>query len=92
MRASLKSLYDFRRSKASATEFLAAYFDIPKNIATKAYSNSLEILTRDGEISPEKVRQILSMMQDTGKKDTVTVSPPSLIDFSFLREAQKELK
>ena len=92
VRASLKSLFDFRRSKASATEFLAAYFDIPKNIATKAYSNSLEILTRDGEISPEKVRQILSMMQDTGKKDTVTVSPPSLIDFSFLREAQKELK
>ncbi|HUD00072.1 MAG TPA: hypothetical protein VMR88_16390, partial [Candidatus Polarisedimenticolaceae bacterium] len=61
-------------------------------IATKAYSNALEILTADGEISPEKVRQILSMMQDTGKKETVTVSPASLIDFSFLREAQKEIK
>jgi hypothetical protein len=31
-------------------------------------------------------------MQDTGKKETVTVSPTSLIDFSFVREAQKELK
>ena len=92
VRASLKALADFRHNKASATEFLASHFDIPKNIATKAYSNALEILTADGEISPEKVRQILSMTQDTGKKETVTVSPASLIDFSFLREAQKELK
>ena len=92
VRASLQSLYDFRRNKASAIEFLAAHFEIPKNIAAKSYANGLDILTRDGEISAEKLRQILSMMQDTGKKDTVTVSAPSLVDFSFLREAQKELK
>jgi NitT/TauT family transport system substrate-binding protein len=92
VRASLKSLYDFRRNKASAIEFLAAHFEIPKDIASKAYSNALEILTPDGEISVDKVRQILSMMQDTGRKDAVAVSPTSLIDFSFLREAQKQLK
>ena len=92
VRASLQSLYDFRRNKASATEFLAAHFEIPKNIATKSYANGLDILTRDGEISAEKLRQILSMMQDIGKKDTVTVSARSLIDFSFLHEAQTELR
>jgi ABC-type nitrate/sulfonate/bicarbonate transport system substrate-binding protein len=92
VRASLKSLYDFRRNKAAAIEFLAAYFEIPKSIAGKAYPHALEILTADGELSADKVRQILSMMRDTGKKDPVTVSPASLIDFSFLREAQKELK
>lgn len=92
VRASLRSLSDFRGNKASAIEFLATNFEISKNIASKSYSNALEILTPDGEISAEKVRQILSMMQDTGKKENVTVSPTSLIDFSFLREAQKELK
>jgi ABC-type nitrate/sulfonate/bicarbonate transport system substrate-binding protein len=92
VRASLKSLYDFRRNKASAIEFLGTYFETPKDIATRAYSNGLDILTPDGEISSEKVRQILSMMQDTGKKEAVTVSPASLIDFSFLREAQKQIK
>jgi NitT/TauT family transport system substrate-binding protein len=92
VRASLRSLSDFRRKKASAIEFLAAHFEISKNIAAKAYPNALEILTPDGEISAEKVRQLLSMMQDTGKKETVTVSPTSLVDFSFVREAQKELK
>ena len=92
VRASLKSLYDFRRNKASAIEFLSSHFEIHKNIATKAYSNGLDILTPDGEISTEKVRQILSMMQDTGKKEAVSVSPASLIDFSFLLEAQKQIK
>ena len=92
VRASLKSLYDFRRNKASAIEFLSAHFEIPKNIATKSYANGLDILTPDGEISTEKVRQILSMMQDTGKKEAVSVSPASLIDFSFLLEAQKQIK
>src|SRR5918994_3660697 len=77
VRASLKSLYHFRRDKASATEFLAAHFEIPKNIAIKAYSNGLEILTPDGEITAEKVGQLLSLMQDTGKKEPLTVSPPS---------------
>ena len=92
VRASLKSLYEFRRNKAIAIEFLAAHFEIPTSIAVKAYPNALDILTADGQISAEKVRQILSMMQDTGKKEPVTVEPASLIDFSFLREAQKELK
>jgi hypothetical protein len=38
------------------------------------------------------VGQILSMMQDTGNKEPINVGPASLVDFSFLREAQKQLK
>lgn len=91
VRASLRSLHRFRRDKTAAIEFLAAHFDISRGIAAKAYPHALEILTADGEISAEKVRQILLMMQDVGRKDPITVSPASLIDFSFLREARKEL-
>ena len=50
----------FGATKRSAIEFLAAHFEIPRIIATKAYPNALEILTADGEISEEKVRQILA--------------------------------
>jgi ABC-type nitrate/sulfonate/bicarbonate transport system substrate-binding protein len=91
VRASLRSLDRFRRDKVAAIEFLAAHFEIPRNIAAKAYPNALEILTSDGEISTEKVRQILLMLQDVGKKGTLAVDPASLLDFSFLREARKEL-
>ena len=92
MRASLKSLYEFRRDKTAAIAFLAAYFEIPQSIALKAYPDILDILTADGEISTEKVRQILAMMQDTLKKEPVFAEPAALLDFSFLREAQKDLK
>lgn len=91
VRASLKSLYAFRRQKTLAIDFLAAHFTIPQKIASKAYPNALEILTADGEISEEKVRQIFGMMQDTGNKEPVTVPPGAVLDFSFLREARKEL-
>ena len=92
VRASLKSLYEFRRDKTAAIAFLAAYFEIPQSIALKAYPDILDILTADGEISTEKVRQILAMMQDTLKKEPVFAEPAALLDFSFLREAQKDLK
>jgi NitT/TauT family transport system substrate-binding protein len=92
VRASLKSLYEFRRNKTAAIAFLAAYFEIPQSIALKAYPDILDILTADGEISTEKVRQILAMMQDTLKKEPVFAEPAALLDFSFLREAQKDLK
>lgn len=91
VRGSLKSLYSFRYKKSLAIEFLASHFDIARNIAAKVYPNALDILTADGEISEAKVRQILGMMQDTGRKEPVTIGPAEVLDFSFLREAQKEL-
>jgi hypothetical protein len=91
VRACLKSLYAFRRQKALAIDFLASHFTIPQKIASKAYPNALEILTADGEISVEKVRQIFGMMQDTGNKEPVTIRPETVLNFSFLREARGEL-
>lgn len=91
VRASLKSLHAFRRQKTAAVDFLASHFQISANIAAKAYPNALEILTPNGEIGAERVRQILSMMQDVGNKETKTIQPAAVLDFSFLRQAQREL-
>lgn len=91
VRASLRSLDEFRRDQNAAIYFLAGYFEIPQSVAAKAYPYAVDILTTDGEISTEKVRQILAMMQDVGQKETTPVSPAALTDFSFLREARKEL-
>jgi NitT/TauT family transport system substrate-binding protein len=91
VRASLKSLYAFRQEKTAAVEFLAAHFQVSANIAAKTYPNALEILTPDGEITEAKVRQILGMMQDVGNKETKTIQPAAVLDFSFLRQAKREL-
>jgi NitT/TauT family transport system substrate-binding protein len=91
VRAALKSLHAFRQRKTLAVDFLASHFDISQAVAAKTYPHALDILTTDGEISEEKVRHILGMMQDTGSKEPVTVRPEAVLDFSLLREARKEL-
>ena len=91
VRASLKSLYAYRQNKLGAVEFLSSHFEIPVKIAAQVYPNAIEILTADGQISEEKLRQILDMMQDTGKKEPPAIRPAALLDFSFLHAAQKEI-
>lgn len=91
VRASLKALYAYRQNKLAAVEFLSSHFEIPVKTAAQVYPNAIEILTTDGQISEEKLRQILDMMQDTGKKEPPSVRPAALIDFSFLHAAQKEI-
>ena len=51
----------------------------------------MEILTPDGEISREKVLNILGMMQETGQKAPSRLQPEAVLDFSFLREVRREL-
>jgi ABC-type nitrate/sulfonate/bicarbonate transport system substrate-binding protein len=91
VRASLKALYAYRQNKLGAVEFLSSHFEIPVKTATQVYPNAIEILTADGQISEEKLRQILDMMQDTGKKEPTSIRPAALLDFSFLHAAQKEI-
>ncbi len=91
VRASLKALYAYRRDKLAAIEFLAGHFEISAKTAAKVYPNAVDILTSDGQISQEKLRQILDMMQDTGRKEPSSILPNELLNFSFLHAAQKEI-
>jgi ABC-type nitrate/sulfonate/bicarbonate transport system substrate-binding protein len=91
VRASLKSLLFFRQRREEAVELLASQFAIPRRTAERVYGHALEILTPNGEISWEKVQNILSMMQETGQKDPPNLRPEAILDFSFLEEAQREL-
>ncbi len=91
VRASLKSLLAFRREKTAAVQFLSTQFEISHNTAAKVYLHALDILTPDGEISEEKVRTILGMLQETGKKEPLPFQPKAILDFSFLRQIRREL-
>lgn len=91
VRASLKALYAYRQDKLGAVAFLASHFEISAKTAAKVYPNAVDILTSDGQISEEKLRQILDMMQDTGGKEPSSIRPAALLDFSFLHAAQKDI-
>lgn len=90
VRSSFRSLLAFRQEKTAAVEFLSVQFEISPGTAAKVYRNAIDILTPDGEISEEKVRTILGMMQETGKREPLPFQPKAILDFSFLREVRKE--
>lgn len=91
VRASLKSLLFFRQKREAAIKLLASQFDIPRRTAERVYGHALEILTPNGEISREKIQNILSMMQETGQKNPANLQTEAVLDFSFLKDAQREL-
>ncbi|MBI2985415.1 MAG: ABC transporter substrate-binding protein [Deltaproteobacteria bacterium] len=91
VRAGLRSLWSFRQKKAVAIALLSSQFDISRKTAGKVYGYSLEILTPDGEISREKVGNILGMMAETGQKIPPSLQPEAFLDFSFLKEVRREL-
>ena len=91
VRASLRSLYAFRRSRSAAIAFLSAQFEISQRTAARVYLNALDILTPNGEISEAKAREILDMMHETGKTEPLALRPQAVLDFSFLRAARKEI-
>jgi NitT/TauT family transport system substrate-binding protein len=91
VRASLKALLAFRQKREASVDLLVSQFNISKRTAEKVYGQALEILTPDGELSHEKLRNILDMMQETGKKEPLAFQPDTLLDFSFLKQARKEL-
>jgi NitT/TauT family transport system substrate-binding protein len=91
VRASLRSLYAFRQKKSAAIAFLSAYFEIPQKTASRVYSEALDILTVNGEISEARAQDILDMMRETGKTESLALQPKAILDFSFVRAAQKEI-
>jgi NitT/TauT family transport system substrate-binding protein len=91
VRASLKSLLAYRSRRARAVDLLVSVFEIDRPIAERVYADSLTILTVDGAISTDKIRNILDMIEETGLKASLKLKPEAVLDFSFLKEAQREL-
>jgi ABC-type nitrate/sulfonate/bicarbonate transport system substrate-binding protein len=89
--ASLRSLLFYREKKEVAVNFLATEFALSRSVAAKVYNDSLDILTPQGEISREKVRNILDLIEETKLQKSLTLKPDAIMDFSFLRKAQAEL-
>ena len=91
VRATLKAVELYRQRSDLSVPFLAAEFKISHSTAQKVYEDALGLLTRAGEVSPAKVRDVLEMARETGQDNPVIPPPESMLDFSFLKEAQREL-
>lgn len=91
IRATLKAVQLYRQRKDLGVAFLAAEFKLSNGTAPKVYQDAVEMLTRDGQVTAEKLRDVLEMARESGQDNPFMPQPEAILDFSFLREAQKEL-
>jgi len=91
VRAMLKSVRWYLQNKDAAVDFLAAEFNLQRTTATKVYRNAAGMITPNGEVSLDKVRDVLNLAKESGQPNPAVQEPELLMDLSFLYEAQRTL-
>ena len=91
VRAVLKSVDIYRQRKERAAAFLASEFNLAPATAKKVYATASALLTPNGEIGPDKIRDVLNLARELGQLPADLQEPKSLVDFSFLQEARRAL-
>jgi NitT/TauT family transport system substrate-binding protein len=91
VRAALNSVHLFQQKKDVAAAFLASEFNLEARAAKRVYADAVAVLTPNGEIGLNKVRDVLNMAKEAGQPPPAIDRPESLVDFSFVREARRTL-
>jgi ABC-type nitrate/sulfonate/bicarbonate transport system substrate-binding protein len=89
VRAVLNSVHLYQEKKDVAAAFLAAEFNLEARAAKRVYADAVAVLTPNGEIGLNKVRDVLNMAKEAGQPSPAIDKPESLVDFSFVREARR---
>jgi ABC-type nitrate/sulfonate/bicarbonate transport system substrate-binding protein len=89
VRAALRSVRLYRQKKDPAVAFLASQFNLNPATAKKVYANASAMLTPNGEVGLDKVRDVLNLARELGQPPPDDQEPKSLVDFSFLHEARR---
>ena len=91
VRAMLKSVHLYQQNRELSVTFLASEFNLERTAAEKVYRDAVAMLTSNGEVSLNKVQDVLNLARETGQRSLPVQDPNEILDFSFLREAQREL-
>jgi len=89
VRAMLKSVNLYRQKRDLAVGFLASEYRLERSVAQQVYKNALALLTPKGEVSVDKIRDVLNLAKELGQDEALIPEPESLLDFSFLHQARR---
>jgi NitT/TauT family transport system substrate-binding protein len=90
VRAMHNSVRLYRQNQDIAVASLASEFNLDQAAAAKVYRTALAMLTPDGEVSRDKVRDVLNLARESGQTNIPMQTPEEILDFSFLREIRRE--
>jgi NitT/TauT family transport system substrate-binding protein len=91
VRAMLKSVSLYRQKKDVTVALLASEFKLEQSVAARVYRDAVAMTIPNGEVGLDKVRDVLNLATELGQQNPALPEPESLLDFSFLHEAQRIL-
>lgn len=90
IRATLKGTQFYVKNPQPAQEILMRWLKLDREIARKSYERSLAVVSKDGTADEEAIKNQIKLSRDRvapGRE----ISEAQIIDYSLLREVQKEL-
>ncbi|MBI2848620.1 MAG: ABC transporter substrate-binding protein [Chloroflexi bacterium] len=93
LKASLRGVLYVRDNPDEAVRFLMKEFNLDEKVARASYQDGLRAWSFDGMISPRGIEQALEQAKALGslKKPVTKEDIDRVVDFTLLKEAQKEL-
>ena len=90
IRATLRGTQFYLKNPQPAQEILMRWLKIDREIAKKSYERSLTVISKDGTADEEALTNQIKISTDSvaGGRE---VAVSQVVDYSFLREVQKEL-
>jgi NitT/TauT family transport system substrate-binding protein len=88
LRAMLRTLAFIEDNPERAIPFIAAKFEMTREEAERAYESM--VWARNGEVSPEGLKVSIDQVKEAAKIER-DVRPEEIVDYSVLREVQREL-
>ncbi|MBI2848617.1 MAG: ABC transporter substrate-binding protein [Chloroflexi bacterium] len=93
LKASLRGVLYVRDNPDDAVRFLMKQFNLEEKVARASYQDGLLAWSYDGTISPKGIEQAIEQYKAQGslKKAVTKEDIDRVVDFTLLKEAQKEL-
>ncbi len=91
VKASLKGLKFMHINKAETVGIMMRYMNVSREMGEAIYNSSIRAHTKDGLISPENQREIIAIVLEALGRPA-GVKPENVFDFTFVREAGRELE
>ena len=90
IKAGIKANRYIRQNREGTIQFMMGWMKIDKEMATATYESSWKIFNEDGSVPEDGLRLIVEEAKKLAKVDR-DPSLSEVVDFSILREAQREM-
>jgi ABC-type nitrate/sulfonate/bicarbonate transport system substrate-binding protein len=91
VRGFLQSLTALRNNRKAAVDFLSTRYRLDLEAASELYDMLTQVLTVDGTVSPQELRDYLDLVKEETQVKTA-LAADDLVDFGLLRQAAVEIR